>query len=125
MEDLTEKITSALSDPEFMNTLKSFSGMLSPSNKTENSENENQNDTSNNSDGFGGFSFSPDMMQMFLKLMPILSSIQQDDKYTKFIYALKPLLSEEKQKKLDNSSQILKLAQILPILKTQGLLWGE
>ena len=67
-------------------------------------------------------SFSPEMMQMVLKLMPVLSSVKKDDKYTQFIKALRPLLSESKRKKLDSSAQLLQVIRILPILRSQGIL---
>lgn len=121
MEDLTGKITELLSDPETMNKIKNLSGLLSPSiSNDENSDDPNTSDDIN-SDA-SGFSFSPEMMQMILKLMPVLSSIKKEDKYTRFLAALRPLLSESKRKKLDSSSQILQLMRILPILKSQGIL---
>lgn len=124
MEDLTEKITDMLSDPETMNTLKSISGLLGSSNNEKNYETDenNENPEQTNKDENSGFSFSPEMMQTILKFIPILSSIKKEDKYTKFLEALRPLLSEEKRKKLDSSSQILKIVRILPLLKNQGIL---
>jgi len=120
MENLTDKITNLLSDPEMLSKIKSVSGLLGneePESKTENN-NENSKEQNNNET----FSFSPEIMQAILKIMPILSSIKKEDKYTKFIQALKPLLSEKKQKKLDSSSNILKIIRILPLLKNQGIL---
>ena len=120
MEDLTEKITDILGDPEMMNTIKSISGLLGSSEK-DSSEKESESSFESSSDS-SGFSFSPEMMQMVLKLMPILTSIKKEDKYTKFLEALKPLLSEKRRKKLEGSSQILKIIRILPMLKDQGIL---
>ena len=121
MEDLTEKITDILGDPEMMNTIKSISGLLDHSEK-EGSEKESEPSGEGSSDDSSGFSFSPEMMQMVLKFMPILASIKKEDKYTKFLEALKPLLSEKRRKKLEGSSQILKIIRILPLLKDQGIL---
>lgn len=124
MEDLTEKITDILSDPEMMNTIKNLSGLLDSSGekksqdeKCESKDNESGNDTS-----LSLPSFSPEMMQMVLKLMPVLSSVKKEDKYTRFLKALRPLLSEQKRKRLDNSSQLLQIMRILPILRNQGIL---
>ena len=121
MEDLTEKITDILGDPEMMSTIKNISGLLGSSEKEDN-EKENESSGASGSDDSSGFSFSPEMMQMVLKLMPILASIKKEDKYTKFLEALKPLLSEKRRKKLDGSSQILKIIRIVPMLKDQGIL---
>ena len=129
MENLTDKITNLLSDPEMLSKIKNISGLLGneeSNNKNENNENnENKDENSKEQKNKDTFSFSPEIMQMVLKLMPILTSIKKEDKYTKFIQALKPLLSEKKQKKLDSSSNILKVMRILPLLKNQGILWGE
>ena len=126
MEDLTEKISGILNNPEMMNTIKSLSGLLDSSdekvtqdNKCE--KNDRDEETSNNN-SLSLPSFSPEMMQMVLKLMPVLSSVKKDDKYTHFLKALRPLLSETKRKKLDNSAQLLQVMRILPILRNQGIL---
>lgn len=123
MENLTDKITNLLSDPEMLSKIKNISGLLGNEQtdfKTKNSEEKDEN--SKESKSKDTLSFSPEIMQMILKLMPILSSMKKEDKYTKFIQALKPLLSEKKQKKLDSSSNILKIIRILPLLKNQGIL---
>ncbi len=65
--------------------------------------------------------FPAEMLQAFMKIAPLLSSIKKENKYTKFISSLRPLLSEPRKKKLDNSSKILQLMQLLPILKSQEL----
>ena len=124
MEDLTGKITELLSDPETLNKIKSLSGLLGSSNSDDENSQEEGSESGEKEEGTG-FSFSPEMMQMILKLMPILSSIKKEDKYTRFLAALRPLLSESKQKKLDGSTKILQIIRILPILKSQGILWGE
>ena len=101
MEDLTEKIADMLSDPEMMNNLQSISGLLGLSSGEQCEDKENSEESSS------GFPFSPEMLQMIMKIIPILSSLKKEDKYTKFLEALKPLLSEEKRKKLESSSHIL------------------
>lgn len=124
MENLTDKITNLLSDPEMIDKIKNISGLLD--NEKLDSKNENtENKSKNSNEQDDTLPFPPEIIQMILKLMPILSSIKKEDKYTKFIEALKPLLSEKKQKKLDSSSNILKIIRILPLLKNQGILWGE
>ncbi len=119
MEDLTEKIAEILSNPEMMNTIKNISGLLGSPSENESCDDKESPPESEES----SFSFPPEMMQMILKLMPILSSLNnEDDKYTRFLEALRPLLSEKKRKKLDESSKIFKIIRILPILKNQGIL---
>ena len=120
MEDLTEKLSSLLGDPEIMDKIQNLSGLFGSSENNESNKNktENKDSQKDTSDDFG---FSPDMIGTLFKIMPLLSSLGKDDKYTKFLKSLKPLLSEERQKKLGNSAKILKLMQILPLIKDQGL----
>jgi len=120
MEDLTEKLTSLLGDPEIMDKIQNLSGLFGSSedNNDKKEENKNEEPTKEKSDDFG---FSPDMLGNLFKIMPLISSLGKDDKYTKFLKSLKPLLSEERQKKLGSSAKILKLMQIIPLIKDQGL----
>ena len=114
MEDLAEKISELLSDPEIISKLKNFTNASESSNK-----NEHPNEKEENSEP--DFEFPSDIISTVMKLAPILSSMQKDDKHTKFLKALKPLLSNERQQKLDSCEKILKLIKILPFLKNQGL----
>ncbi len=124
MEDLTGKIADILSDPEMMNTIKGLSGLLGSS-ESEHSDESDCSEEKKDSDDSTSTEESPfpfELMQMMLKVMPILSSMKQEDKYTNFLRALRPLLSEARRKKLDSSSQILQIIKILPLLKNQGIL---
>lgn len=120
MEDLTEKLSSLLGDPEIMDKIQNLSGLFGSSENNQNNKTENEisEPKEDNSDNFG---FSPDMLGTLFKIMPLISSLGKDDKYTKFLKSLKPFLSEERQKKLGSSAKILKLMQIIPLIKDQGL----
>lgn len=52
------------------------------------------------------------------------NAFSQDDERTALIKALKPLLSESRQQKADEVIKILRLVQLVPILKDSGLLNG-
>lgn len=119
MEDLAGKINEILGNPEIMNQIKNFSGLLGSSSSSENKndEKENLNSQKTSSD----FKIPDDMLETFLKLAPILSSMKNEDKYTRFLKALKPLLSEERQQKIESSFGILQIIRILPLLKNKGL----
>jgi len=47
---------------------------------------------------------------------------QQNDARTSLLLALKPHLSEAKQEKVDTAIKILRLLDLLPILKESGVL---
>lgn len=120
MEDLTEKLNSLLGDPEIMDKIQNLSGLFGSSENDKNNSAKKETDE-NPKDKSDDFGFSPDMIGTLFKIMPLISSLGKDDKYTKFLKSLKPLLSEERQKKLGNSAKILKLMQIIPLIKDQGL----
>lgn len=123
MEDLTEKITSILSDPEMMNTIKGISGLLDSSGEktSQHVECETNKENTGSENSLSVPSFSPDIMQIMLKLMPALSSLKKDDKYTNFLKALRPLLPEQQRKMIDMSTQLLQIVRILPFLKESGM----
>lgn len=64
----------------------------------------------------------PGMLNSIMKLAPLLSSAQQDDDTTRLLYALRPLLGEDRRKKLDEAVKMLKMMKMLPLLKGSGIL---
>ena len=62
------------------------------------------------------------MVSLLLRAAPLLTTVNQEDNATRFLTALRPLLSEARQKKLDEAGRILKLLRLLPLLKDCGLL---
>ena len=120
MEDLAGKITELLGNPEMVNQIKQLSGLSEPQKSENKQESDSAGDNTENKTE-DNFEFPTEMFQMLLKIGPILSSLNQEDKYTRFLKALKPLLSKERQKKIDSSSQILQIIKILPLLKNQDL----
>lgn len=61
---------------------------------------------------------NPDML---MKLMSLFGSMNRQDDNERFLLALKPLLKEEKRRKVDTAVKMLKLLALLPILKESGL----
>lgn len=58
------------------------------------------------------------------KLAPLMQSLQQEDNSTRLLQALRPMLGEKRQKKLDEALRLLKLMRLLPMLRQSGLLGG-
>ena len=63
-----------------------------------------------------------EMMQTVLQVMPLLNAFQQEDATTRLLMSLRPLLSRERQKKLDEAAKLLKVFRLLPMLKSRGIL---
>lgn len=71
-----------------------------------------------------GSGLDTNLLGTLTKLVPMLSSVQKEDDTTRLLYALRPLLSEPRQKKLDEAMKLLRMMRMLPMLKNTGLLGG-
>ena len=122
MEDLAGKIADLLNDPNIMKQVQILTGMLGDNHekKSDNSSDEKTDENSQKKDSIFS-SLSPEMISTIMKLVPLMSSINTDDKYTELLRALRPLLGPPRQKKLDEATKFLKLLKFLPILKQQGI----
>lgn len=117
MDDLTEKLQSLLSDPESLKNISELAAMMS-SPQEEATGNAPQSDTSADIDANSdGFDFSK-----LLLVGEIMAQMQQKDKETELLLALKPYLSEERSKRVDRAVKLLRLYTIAMQLKDKGLL---
>lgn len=120
MDDLAGKISEMLNDPQTMEKIKGLSGLLgqSPVEMPQSApvpapQQPAVPDAS---------AFPADMMQTVMKLAPLFSSMKQEDDSTRLLRALRPLLGEKRQKRLDESVRMLQMIRILPLLKGSGIL---
>lgn len=108
MDDLNEKLSELLNDPDGMEKIRKMAQtLLGESEKPP----EDSGNTLPNID-----------MASVAKVMSLLKSNRQDDKRIKLLYALKPNLSPEKQEKVDSAIKILKLIELAPLLGEAGLI---
>lgn len=70
-------------------------------------------------DIFGGID-----LEAILKLGEVFSAMQKNDKNTQLLLALKPHLRAENQEKVDGAMKMMKIMNILPLLKDSGILGG-
>lgn len=61
-------------------------------------------------------------LSMLLKLAPLLSSLSAENEHTALLKALRPYLHGEREKRLDESMKLLRMLELLPLLKEGGLL---
>ena len=64
-------------------------------------------------------------MGKLLQLQGILAQANKSDKNVELLLALRPLLKEENQQKIDRLIKIFKLFAVYPALKESGLLGGD
>ncbi len=67
---------------------------------------------------------TPEMLQMVTRMGPLLSQVNREDDSTRLLHALRPLLSQPRQQKLDEAIKILHMMRLLPLLKESGLFSG-
>ncbi len=110
MDSLSD-IISNLSDSDIANlkeTAEAFFG-----------ENKQENQNKNQNAGFDFSSIDPAMIGKITRIMSALNSSSSDPRCD-LIKALKPLLSNDKQKRADDALQIMKMLQIIPLIKNSG-----
>lgn len=113
MDDMAEKITSLLSDPDGMEKIKGMAEALFGENKPAEEP---------PSKPGGGLSlpegFDP------VKLMGAFSALSKSggDDRTALLMALKPHLAPERRDRVDKAVKLLKIASLLPVLRDEGLL---
>ncbi len=109
MDNLNEKLAQILNDPESMNRVREMAEtLLSQEEKKPKEE--------------PSFDI-PDSAEL-MNIMSIVSKLnaKNDDSRTTLLSALKPHLSEPRREKVDTAIKILRLLELLPVLKESGVL---
>ena len=110
MDDLSAKLSQILSDPESMSRVREMAESI----LNQKPEPEPQAADLNGAFDVGEIS----------QIMGLVSRLhnQNDDPRTALLTALKPHLSEAKQDKVDTAIKILRLLDLLPLIKESGIL---
>lgn len=125
MEDLAAAVQSILNDPQSMAQLQSVMnslGMNPPQAPAPASPPVQQKPAAAAPLNLLNTLNNDPMTAMLLRAAPLLASANREDDSTRLLAALRPLLGEARQKKLDEASKILKLLHLLPLLKESGVL---
>lgn len=114
MDDISEKLAEILNDPESLNRVREMAEGLLGEQKSEPQKPPDIN-TVFEQGGFDGAQIA--------KIMSIVSRLKggTDDSRSNLLLALKPHLSVPKQEKVDTAIKLLKLIDLLPLLKDSGL----
>ncbi len=84
--------------------------------QAEQTENENTREDESKEDNQPGIDF-----EMLLKIGEIISRLNESDKNTELLLALKPHLREENRARIDTAVRLFKLISLLPYLKESGM----
>lgn len=118
MDDLAEKINSVLSDPESLKQLGEIASMLGFS----------PDDAPPMPQQPDAFTAPDSGMPDIATLMTLAGKFKDagaDDDNINFLTALRPLLSDDKKPRIDRAIKILKLLNLLPVLRDSGILGGD
>ena len=115
MDDLAGKISEILSNPESLEKIKGLSGLLGQPPPAPEPE-----EPPANTPDIGAL-LPTDTLQTVMKLAPLFS-LKQDDDSTRLLHALRPLLGNERQHRLDESIKMMQMIRLLPLLKKSGIL---
>lgn len=141
MDDLTQQLQTLLSDPQTMGKLQGLLGSLGGGDSAPASQpasgsgpdlsslvgaltgaTQASAPPASQSTALAGI--NPQALSLMTRLGPLLSQAGQEDDATRLLRALRPLLGEARQKKVDEAIQILQLLRLLPLLKESGMFSG-
>ena len=110
MDELSQKLAEILNNPESMNRVREMAEDILGNKPEPEPQAEDLSNLLGDSD--------------LINVMSLVSKLNSgsDDSRTTLLSALKPHLSEPKREKVDTAIKILKLLELLPILKESGVL---
>lgn len=127
MDDLNDKITRLLSDPNSMAKIQGMMAALGGGDTPAPSETPPtpppppvaapQPSAPAPSLSLDGL---PDL-SMLSKLAPLMGAFSKEDDDTRLLQALRPYLHGEREQKLDDTMKMLRLTKLLPLLQEQGI----
>ena len=123
MDDLMGKIQGILSDKESMEQLSQLAQMFS-SPQNDMPQSAPAQNIQNTGLPLGAQQQGIDMNKL-LALQSVMARASQPDKNRDFLIALKPLLKEESQRKVDGLISLFRIMALLPALKESGILGGD
>lgn len=118
MDDIGARLAEILNDPDSMEKVRAMAESLL-NNEEGQSGGQNENSAS------PAFNLPPEINPGDLtKIMGILSKLRAggEDDRTRLLLALKPHLSEKRQRKAETAIKLLKIIEVLPLLRNSGLL---
>lgn len=119
MDDLMQKLQSVLNDKESMQQLQELASMLTGGGDSQPSE------AAAPVPSVPDTSAPPFDIGKLMQLQSVMSAAGKPDKNIALLQALRPLLKEENQIKLDRVVKLFRLMSVWPLIKESGLLGGD
>ncbi len=112
MDDLASMLTGLMNSPQGMEQLKNMAGALLGNQSTEPAPEITKEPSFPN--------ISPGEIAGIMKMVNVLKQ-ENNDTRANLLLSIRPHLSEHRQKRVDDAVKILRLIQILPMVKELGL----
>ena len=114
MDDISEKLADLLNNPESLKSMRELAENILGDKSDEKKQTDDVNDS------IFGNDFDPAQIGKIMSIMSKLKS-GSDDKRSRLLLALKPHLSEPRREKVDTAIKLLKIIDLLPILRESGM----
>lgn len=128
MPDLQEQLNQILNNPEALKQVQSLGEQLglggnnsTPPKPKEPAPPQPQPQSSLQNNNMINNMMSGDMLKMFSKIAPLMSSFKNDDETTVLLHSLRPFLSPERRERIDKAEKMLKVLKLLPLIRDNGL----
>lgn len=123
MEDIAERLSALLNSPDGMEKLQAAAKSILGTGEKDQKQRENKSENNKDNQQFSipdGLLSNLGNMQGLMRIMQLLQN-RKEDKRTNLLLALKPHLSEERAVRVDRAVSLLRIAELLPVLKEEGL----
>lgn len=107
MDDLKEKLSGILNDPESLEQLKNVAESIFSGEDSNPPQNDNMPPIEN--------------IGAIMSILSKLNGKEENDR-TRLINSLKPYLSDSRKQKADNAIKLLKVIELWPLIKESGML---
>ena len=121
MPDLQEQLNKILSNPEALKQVQSLGEQLGLGGSNPPPKPPQPAPPPPQQNGLQNNMISGDMLKLFSKIAPLMSTLKNDDETTVLLHSLRPFLSPERRDKLEKAEKMLKLLKLLPLIKDNGL----
>ena len=115
MDDISKTLADLLNDPDSLNRVREMA-----ENILGNQDNKPPPSQNNVDSIFGDMDIDPAQIGKIISVMSKLKSNRDDDR-SRLLLALKPHLSPPRREKVDTAVKLLKLIDLLPLLKDSGI----
>lgn len=122
MDDISEKLAEILNDPESMNRVRLMAESMLGDKQTQ-QQNDNKHGQQSAQNGDTDFSDAAFDANQLAKIMSVMKQLKNsgNDSRANLLLALKPLLSAPRREKVDTALKLLKIVDMLPLIKGSGL----